>query len=405
MAKEPEIQLQSTDLLPAIPTSPNNPVDYNKCVPTISIMPEAISTVPSPWFPDDPSFSTAAIDALRRQGFPMGLAQELGRMRSTYPLRFWVIDNSGSMRTSDGHELRGTSQQLQLVPCTRWKELQGTIEYHIEMAGLMKSTTIFRLLNDPGANVGPQEFSVAETPGMIEKDIVRGIGIIRKAEPLGLTPLAKHIQVICERIQSVETQLRSRGQKVVVVLATDGLPTDGDKLMSRDAFVEVLRKLQSLPVWLVVRLCTDEEEVVSFYNDLDKLLEIPLEVIDDFVGEATEVYPCNKWLNYTLPLHRCREMGYHHRIFDLLDERQLNKDELLEFLQLVFGKDVFSDAPDMHVDWNGFEKVVHDAVQFEGVQWNAALKKQTLWIDMKQLRKIYGHRKTGLFGCRFGRRK
>jgi hypothetical protein len=309
------------------------------------------------------------------------------------------------MRTSDGHELRGTSQQLQLVPCTRWKELQGTVEYHIELAGLMQSTTIFRLLNDPGADVGPQEFSIAETPGAIEKDIVQGIRIIRKAEPLGLTPLAKHIQVICERIRSVEAQLRSRGQKAVVVLATDGLPTEGDNLMSRESFVAVLRRLQSLPVWLVVRLCTDEEEVVSFYNDLDKLLEIPLEVIDDFVGEATEVYPCNKWLNYTLPLHRCREMGYHHRIFDLLDERQLNKDELLEFLQLVFGKDVFLNAPDMHEDWNGFEKVVHDFVQFEGVQWNAVLKKQSLWIDMKQLRKIYGRRKVGLFGRGFGRRK
>jgi hypothetical protein len=47
------------------------------------------------------SFSTSnvmtneAIQTLRNQGFPMGLAQELGNTRATYPLRFWIVDNSG----------------------------------------------------------------------------------------------------------------------------------------------------------------------------------------------------------------------------------------------------------------------------------------------------------------------
>ena len=47
------------------------------------------------------SFSTSnvmtsqALQTLRDQGFPMGLAQELGNTKATYPLRFWIIDNSG----------------------------------------------------------------------------------------------------------------------------------------------------------------------------------------------------------------------------------------------------------------------------------------------------------------------
>jgi hypothetical protein len=47
------------------------------------------------------SFSTSnvmtgeALQTLRDQGFPMGLAQELGNTKATYPLRFWIVDNSG----------------------------------------------------------------------------------------------------------------------------------------------------------------------------------------------------------------------------------------------------------------------------------------------------------------------
>jgi hypothetical protein len=47
------------------------------------------------------SFSTSnvmtneALQTLRDQGFPIGLAQELGNTKATYPLRFWIVDNSG----------------------------------------------------------------------------------------------------------------------------------------------------------------------------------------------------------------------------------------------------------------------------------------------------------------------
>ena len=47
------------------------------------------------------SFSTSnvmtdgALQTLHDQGFPIGLAQELGNTKATYPLRFWIVDNSG----------------------------------------------------------------------------------------------------------------------------------------------------------------------------------------------------------------------------------------------------------------------------------------------------------------------
>jgi hypothetical protein len=38
---------------------------------------------------------------LQDQGFPLGLARQLGQSCVRYPRRFWIVDNSGSMRTTD----------------------------------------------------------------------------------------------------------------------------------------------------------------------------------------------------------------------------------------------------------------------------------------------------------------
>jgi hypothetical protein len=107
---------------------------------------------------------------------------------------------------------------------------------------------------------------------------------------------------------------------VAVVLATDGIPSDwqgygGDDVTNE--FVSALKELEGLPVWVVIRLCTDEGNVTDFYNKLDGLLDLNLEVLDDFLGESKEVQQKNPWLNYALPMHRCRELGYHDRKYDV----------------------------------------------------------------------------------------
>jgi len=84
-------------------------------------------------------------------------------------------------------------------------------------------------------------------------------------------------------------EMMTKGLKAVFILATDGLPITQEGLNSQaanDEFVRALQQLQTLPIWLVVRLLTDEEEVVEFYNGLDAQLEMNLEVLDDFVNDG-----------------------------------------------------------------------------------------------------------------------
>jgi len=384
---EPEINLSN-----AVPFATATPVLSSQVSPSLPAAAYNVSSI----------LNREQINILKSHGFPSGLAQELGNTRATFPLRFWVVDNSGSMRTSDGHQIRGSQDNIKVVECNRWTELQEVVCNHAELAGLIEATTVFRLLNAPSIKVGPQEFSVAETTSQsIQADVERAKSIIMAAEPKGVTPLTEHLIVIRSRIQAVEHVLRNEGQQAVIVLATDGLPSNdrGESTQEgNDQFIDALRSLQSLPVWVVVRLCTDNNSVVEFYNNLDQMLELPLEVIDDFIGEGEEVHKANRWLNYALPLHRCREMGYHHRVFDLLDERLLNKDELRSFLDLLFGKTALESAPDPQVDWKGFVKVLKRVVSAEGRLYNPNTRRLDFWVDFKQLEKAYGKKGFRLFG-------
>jgi len=344
--------------------------------------------------------SERAIRSLTDQGFSRGLAEALAVNSAAFPLRIWVVDNSGSMASTDGARLveGSTKTDLRYVQCTRWNELQETVKYHAEMAALLKAPTVFRLLNDPGRVHGPQQLSIAERgDDMIDQDLQIALKCMQSS-PAGLTPLTDHIREIRENVLELEPTLRQNGSKVAIILATDGLPTSSNRMnrgSSEQEFVEALKSLEGLPVWVVIRLCTDDENVVDFYNDLDAQLEMSIEVLDDFEMEAREIYKYNKFLNYALPLHRCREMGYHHRIFDYLDERQLSKDELRELFTLLFGQQQMAGVPDVHSNWKGFLQAIKRITDKEEWHWNPIKKKVQPWVNVKKLDKAFG----GSGGC------
>lgn len=298
------------------------------------------------------------------------------------------------MRMSDGHRIVPALKKgdVKMVACSRYEELQESVNYHIALAGSIEASTTFRLLNHPGASVGTQQFTVAENLAHTAEEVLDAQSLMSRSKPGGCTPLTSHILEIHREVTALAPALRANGQRTVIVIATDGLPTDeqgygGD--IHQKEFVDALRLLEGLPVWVVIRLCTDEDEVVEFYNDLDVVLELSIEVLDDFCGEAAEVYECNPWLNYALPIHRMREFGFHDRVFDMLDERLLTKSELRDFCFLLFGEDNFDGVPDPSLDWNGFIRNVERLLKLESLQWNPMKKRMKPWISTKKLNRCY----------------
>ena len=206
---------------------------------------------------------------LKKQGFTQGLIDVISSSTNYFPLRIWVVDNSGSMNKSDGQRLVTASNKnfkIKLVPCTRWAELQETIEYHVQMAALIHAPTTFRLLNNPGAHIGPQEFTVGEDLSTLDKDVDVARRTMQRASPSGVTPLTSHLVQIRDYVAAIADDLNAEGKKVTIILATDGLPTNESGIggdYETNLFTNALRSLEGLPVWIVIRLCTDEEDVVE----------------------------------------------------------------------------------------------------------------------------------------------
>ena len=333
--------------------------------------------------------------ALVEEGYTEGLIQALERNKRALPLAIWVVDNSGSMANRDGHRLVPAGNgNYKVVHSTRWAEMQQTVDYQAQLAARLQKATVFRLLNDPGCVCGPQQFSVAERGrDCLDEDLAVATSTIHNASPTGATPLVQHVREIVNNVSALQESLRRDGTKVAVILATDGIPTDDQGYTNdlvKSQFAKALRSLRGLPVWIVVRLCTDEESVVNYWNDLDANLELNLEVLDDFTAEAKEVHEHNKWLNYSLPLHRIRETGFHDPVFDLIDERPLTKEELFGFFRILFGAGLMDGVPDPEADWNAFVARIASLNQNERKQWNPLTRRLEPWIDIRRLRRDYG---------------
>jgi len=338
--------------------------------------------------------------ALFRQIY-IGLAKSLGSNCAEFPIRFWVIDNSYSMTTRDGHRIINTQQKdVRTTPCTRWEEIKDCVSYHANMSQLLGAKTHFRLLNDP--KVVPQNFTIGESGSTCQQLDSN----LSKTNPCGLTPLTEHIHELERTIREMAPSMERMGQRAVIVLATDGLPMSGkrsNKDEETEDFVRAMRSLEGLPVWIVIRLCTDEEDIVDFYGDLDDQLELSLDVLDDFEAEAKEVYEHNKWLNYGLPIHRMRELGFNDRVFDLIDERPLMKGELRQFFFLLFGEENFDGIPDPSIDWPGFVSDIERLLAMEDRQWDPVKKQVLPWVDIKELNRKYGDERGGSFLRRMGK--
>merc|ERR1712118_253545 len=182
----------------------------------------------------------------------------------------------------------------------------------------------------------------------------------------GLTPLKDRLEEIYHRIQAQHAELAENGQRIVLVIATDGLPASATSSATtsrhKSELVEILKRLGfELSVFIVIRITTDDDNVVDYYNQVDAELELPLEVIDDIKAEAKEIQSQgNAWVTYSPLLHKIREGGTFVKLLDLLDERRLTPTEISVFVQLLLRREQEEPMPRSAED---FCNAVDEALQ------------------------------------------
>ena len=272
--------------------------------------PRAVAPIiPAPIAPAANEAAVRSFLSRAKYNWPVGLQETFLASVNRCPVRYMIVDDSGSMATADGN-LRVDNK---IVRSSRWAELVDSMKFHAELAREGNLTTEFRLLNKSAPLV------VSNSPqGQINYD--KFLQCLHDS-PSGGTPLCKHINDIVRQIQGMEDQLRQNGQRAVLVIATDGESSDGE-------IAAAMKPLARLPVWVVVRLCTDEDRIVQYWNNIDNELELEMDVLDDYCSEAAEIFKVNPWLTYGEPLHRMREFGVAVKEFDLLDEATLTKEQV-----------------------------------------------------------------------------
>ena len=77
----------------------------------------------------------------------LGLSKNLFSNATEFPLRIWVVDNSGSMTNTDGHRFVETSssKKIKVVSCTRWAEIKDAVLCHTAISALLQAPTMLRV--------------------------------------------------------------------------------------------------------------------------------------------------------------------------------------------------------------------------------------------------------------------
>jgi len=171
-----------------------------------------------------------------------------------------VCDDSGSMMT----QVDGTQR-------TRWDELCSIVKLIIEIGVIFDSNgvDIYFLNRDSFHNV--------KDPKVVEQ--------IFKMPPSGYTPLVP----VLNRIFESSLSLRGRDKKLLVFVATDGVPTNDNGDPNLDELEHTMREKRRMETTYVsFLLCTDDQACVASFNEWDRTM-LNVDVTDDFDTERKKI--------------------------------------------------------------------------------------------------------------------
>lgn len=180
----------------------------------------------------------------------------------------FIFDDSGSMNASLMDSPLNTESNL--LKATRWDELQYFAKISLE---------IVTLFDPDGASI----YFLNKQPSPVHnvKHDYELTDLFRD-RPRGFTPLPRVLnQVLSDNAKYLSER------KLLVLIVTDGEPTDDYGKSAIPAFKESLQR-RSPKVYTTVVACTDDDASVEYLNKWDNQLP-NLDVVDDFRNERKEV--------------------------------------------------------------------------------------------------------------------
>ena len=240
---------------------------------------------------------------------------------------YYVIDNSISMGEPDGKIFKTNDDGIisSLFGVSRWDEaVQKVLQiatYNINRN--MKAT--YYLLN-PKARywkedidyifIDPERKEETKNNMIFLKNI-----LLDKVQIRGSTPLDEITNNLYKELS--RNHSLSIGHSINYNIITDGCPN------SRYSFEMSIKKLaKRFPVFLTINLCTEDDSVVGYYNELDITIGTELsgmDVIDDLKSESYEIVNAgNIVVAYSEEIHICRMSGCFSVVADIMDEEAMS---------------------------------------------------------------------------------
>lgn len=180
----------------------------------------------------------------------------------------FIFDDSGSMNAPLMESPLNNNNTL--LKATRWDELQYFSKISIEIATLFdpEGCSIYFLNKKPSPVLNiKNEFQVEQ---------------LFRDKPQGFTPLPRVLDQVLD-----DNNMYLNEKKLLIVIVTDGEPTNDYGYSSIPEFKQILQK-RNKRVFTTIVACTDDDESVDYLNRWDR--ELPnLDVVDDFRNERAEI--------------------------------------------------------------------------------------------------------------------
>lgn len=256
----------------------------------------------------------------------IGYGKILQRAASDFAIRLWLIDNSGSMcQIVEGDDAKKSNWNwCWCFPTTttpnppnnkkkRWDLLCESIKRQANLAHECAILTRFVFLNPP-SNGAPRSITVGHTDREESLIGMRKLRASLRATPQGQTPL-------CAALSDVVDLIHCTDKRVVVVIATDGMATDGSVFEHMKWFEGDIAS----QVWTIIRLCDadSQPQLRAEWEKIDQELELNIDIIGDDENEARLVESLNP-ITYDIGLHTLRLLGSTEKLLDLINEMPCN---------------------------------------------------------------------------------
>lgn len=207
-----------------------------------------------------------------------------------------LLDDSGSMNSplSDGGK-----------HATRWDELKSVVNIVIDIATIFDNSGVDIYFLNRRSLLNVKQFSYLDS--------------ILNQLPNGRTPLTSKCQEIFDNYHNCS-------KNVLLVIATDGIPTDPSGNQDTKNFKKCLLEKNHSKFYVSFLACSDQDEDVAYLNKLDK--KVPnVDTLDDYLSELKEVKSAQgKHFKYSLGDHICRLLlGPICPELDSLDEKKIKK--------------------------------------------------------------------------------